>query len=194
MGRISSLKPGRPNVQALKYKYPPSQSPLSSATRSPVALAFLPRPFHSLLRRPRSPSISSAGSTMKFSASLVILTLAVAASASPSNLPRQRGGEQRGRHGKGERHRGSFASSSVLASSAAASAAKSLSVVGSATATASSKAVGTSNVAVASSVAKGATGVASSAVASSAVASSAVASSVSSAAVRALPLAPACPC
>ncbi|KAI1793760.1 hypothetical protein LXA43DRAFT_1059756 [Ganoderma leucocontextum] len=74
---------------------------------------------------------------MKFSASLVVITLIVAASASPLHVPRGRGGDQRGRHGQGGNHKGSAAPSS------AASVAASSSVVRSAAAIASSKAVGT---------------------------------------------------
>ncbi len=168
----------RCNRHTFRYKYSHSSSPHSLATRSPRALAFFDHP-HTLPRRPRSPSTSSAGSTMKFSASFVILALAVAASASPLNMPRERGGDQRGHPGKGgHHHKGPAASSSVRAtsSSSAVFVAKSSSVVGSATAVASgskaagstaatasgAKAVGTTLSAASASVANGATGVASS--------------------------------
>ncbi|PIL34550.1 hypothetical protein GSI_03328 [Ganoderma sinense ZZ0214-1] len=114
---------------------------------------------------------------MKFSASLLILSLAAAASASSLHVPRR--GGQRGRFGAGGNHKGFTASSSVAASSAAASVAKVSSVAASQSAAASATAVGT---AAAASGSAAATGVSSAAVASSSAAATGATSVASSAA------------
>lgn len=140
-----------------EYKYPSVLDPTFLGDPESTSTC-LPQPSYSLPRRPHFLSPSSAGSTMKFSASLVIITLAVAASASPLNVPRGREGGHKGHHGKGGNHNSLAVSSSVRATSAASSS----SVVRSATAATSSKAVGAAKSSASSSVAKSVAPVASS--------------------------------
>ncbi|TBU54255.1 hypothetical protein BD310DRAFT_97941 [Dichomitus squalens] len=163
--------------------------PISSVTWSPLALTF-PLPACTLPRRPPFPSSPSAGSIiMKFSASLIVLSLAVAASAKPLNLARGRESFRGGRPGfnfGGQPHAGAAASSTAPSSSDVAASSSAAASVAAASGSAAASVAAASSAAVtsaAASVAASASVAATSAAASESVAATAT----DSAAVCTLP-------